>query len=133
MAADPVELLTRLGAEVHGVQGGVVLGPDGTVLAQIWPHAPGGPGRVAGLCAGLLDQLQRLATEAELGRPRRLRLRGQQGQLVVGRSQGGLIVAIAAGPATLGGQLRRHLEDMLASLDPVREAAGGKAPPDGQA
>jgi predicted regulator of Ras-like GTPase activity (Roadblock/LC7/MglB family) len=133
MVADPVELLTRLGGEVHGVRGGVVLGPDGTVLAQIWPEAPGGPARVVGLCAGLLDHLERLAAEAELGRPRRLSLRGERGQLVIGRSRGGLTVAIAAGPETLGGQLRRHLEDLLASLEPAGEAVGGTAPPDGQA
>ncbi len=133
MATDPIELLTRLGGEVPGVRGAVVLGPDGTVLAQIWPQAPGGPERAVGLCTGLLDQFQHLAAEAELGRPLRLSLRGERGQLVVGRSRSGLTVAIAAGPATLSGQLRRHLAHMLSSLDPAEGPAGGEASPDGQA
>jgi predicted regulator of Ras-like GTPase activity (Roadblock/LC7/MglB family) len=117
MSADPIELLTRLGREVQGVRGGVVLSPDGTVLAQVWLEGQGQPDRLVGLCAGLVDQLQRLAAEAELGRPRRFSLRAERGQLLIGSTRRGLTVGIAAGSATLGGQLRRHLEQVLASLD----------------
>jgi predicted regulator of Ras-like GTPase activity (Roadblock/LC7/MglB family) len=135
MAADPTELLKALGREVRGVRGGVVLNPDGSVLAEHWLDAQAGPGRGIALCAGLVEQLQHLAAEAELGRPRRLSLRGERGQLVIGRSRRGLTVGIAASPATLGGQLRRHLEHLLSALDPARpeEAAGGARPQDGQA
>jgi len=117
MAADPLELLTRLGREVRGVRGGVVLTVEGTVLAQVWLDVQGQHDRVVELCAGLVDQLQQLAAEAELGRLRRFSLRGERGQLVIGRTRRGLTVGIAAAPATLGGQLRRHLEHVLASLD----------------
>jgi predicted regulator of Ras-like GTPase activity (Roadblock/LC7/MglB family) len=119
MAADPIELLTSLGREVRGVRGGVVLSAEGSVLAALWLEAQAQPDRAVGLCAGLVEQLQHLAAEAELGRPRRFSLRGERGQLVIGRSRHGLTVGIAAGPATLGGQLRRHLEHMLSSLDPA--------------
>ena len=118
MAADPMELLTRLGREVRGVRGGVVLSLDGTVLAQLWLDAQGQSDPVIGLCAGLAGQVQHLAAETELGQPRRFSLRGERGQLVIGRTRHGLTVGIAAGPATLGGQLRRHLEHLLSSLDP---------------
>ena len=117
MAADPIELLTRLGREVRGVREGVVVSPDGSVLAQVWLDAQGEHDRVVGLCTGLVDQLQHLAAETELGRPRRFSLRAERGQLVIGRTRRGLTVGIAAGPATLGGQLRRHLEHVLLSLD----------------
>ena len=119
MAADPMELLAGLGREVRGVRGGVVLGLDGSVLAQLWLDAQGQSDPVIGLCAGLAGQLQHLTAEAELGRPRRFSLRGKRGQLVVGQTSRGLTVAIAAGPATLGGQLRRHLEHLLSTLDPA--------------
>jgi len=119
MAADPQELLTRLGREVRGVWGGVVLSPEGTVLAQLWLDAEGRHDRVVGLCAKLVEELQHLAAEAELGRPRRFSLRGERGQLVIGQTRRGLTVGIAAGPATLGGKLRRHLEHMLLGLDPA--------------
>ncbi len=69
MAADPMELLAGLGREVRGVRGGVVLGLDGSVLAQLWLDAQGQSNPVIGLCAGLAGQLQHLTAEAELGRP----------------------------------------------------------------
>lgn len=117
MTADPIDLLRRLGREVRGVRGGVVLSRDGSVLAELWLDAQGQQESVAGLSTGLIGQLQHLTAESELGQPRRFSLRGERGQLVVGRTRGGLTVGIAAGAATLGGQLRRQLAQMLSSLD----------------
>jgi predicted regulator of Ras-like GTPase activity (Roadblock/LC7/MglB family) len=119
MVADLTALVTGLAREVRGVRGAVVLGVDGSVLAQAWPDLTASAERVAGLCAALLAQVGHLATEADLGSPRQLSLHGEIGHLVIGRTPGGLLVAVAAGPAALGGQVRRHLESVLSSLNQV--------------
>jgi predicted regulator of Ras-like GTPase activity (Roadblock/LC7/MglB family) len=117
MVADLTTVVARVAREVRGVRGAVVLGADGSVLAQAWPEVTASPETVSGICAALLAQVAHLAAEADLGPPRQLCLHGEHGHLVIGRTPGGLIVGVAAGPAALGGQVRRHLEFVLSSLD----------------
>lgn len=117
MAAELTRLMQRLSSEVRGVQGALVLGPDGSVLAQAWRQEPAWAGAAAGACAALVSQIAHLAGEGDLGAPRRLSLHGERGQLVVARTAGGLTVGVMAGPAALGGQVRRHLDDVLSHLE----------------
>jgi predicted regulator of Ras-like GTPase activity (Roadblock/LC7/MglB family) len=117
MVAEFTALVAALAREVGGLRGAVVLGADGSMLAHAWLDAQGTPDALAGMCAVLLTQVAHLAAEADLGPPRQLCLHGERGHLVIGRATGGLIVGVAAGPAALGGQVRRHLEDVLSSLN----------------
>ena len=117
MAAELTALMQRLSSEVQGVQGALVLGPDGSVLAQAWRQEPVWAGAAAEACAALVAQIAHLAVEGGLGAPRRLSLHGERGQLMVARTTGGLTVGVVAGLAALGGQVRRHLDEVLSCLE----------------
>jgi len=117
MAADLGALVQGLTREVPGVEGALVLGPDGRVLAQAWAEESAGAGAAAGACAALAAQIALLAGVGELGGPRRLSVHAEGGQLVLARAAGGLTVGVLAGPAALGGQVRRHLDGVLALLE----------------
>lgn len=117
MTGDLPALMQRLSREVRGVRGALVLGSDGSVLAQAWPEEPARARAAAGACTALLSQIVHLAGEMDLGTPRRFSLHGERGQLVVARTAGGLTVGVLAGPAALGGQVRRHLDGVLSSLE----------------
>jgi predicted regulator of Ras-like GTPase activity (Roadblock/LC7/MglB family) len=117
MVAELTAVMTALAREAGGIGGAVVLGTDGSVLAHAWPDAQETPDALAGLCGALFAQVTHLAAEADLGSPRQLCLHGERGHLVIGRTTGGLIVGLTAGRAALSGQVQRHLEAVLSSLE----------------
>jgi len=116
MVADLAQSVEGLARAVRECRGAILMGMDGIPVEQV-VVAPGTDlEAVAGEYAGLLPQVQALASELECGAAQCFTVRGMNHRVVFAFAEGDLVLGVQAASPGLSGQIRYAISRAMSEI-----------------